>query len=416
MPRIPLARRESLWLEVQLDDEVKKLFKPKQKVASSAVQVPTTPHTLVITNDFPPQAGGIQTLVYEFVRRFDPATVSVLTSSHEGDAQFDALQAFRVQRCATSVLLPTRKTLRQAREMIEATGATQVIFGAMAPLGLLAPALRKLGITTIVAMSMGHEAGWAMTPILRQALRRIANAVDTVTYLTEYTRSKIAPALSSAAASAMVHLPPGVDTERFHPSARVRAQTLRAELGLTDAKVIVCVSRLMKRKGQDALIEAMASVRRSVPDAHLVIVGKGSYGPALAALVNKHRAQDYIHLVGEVPYGDLAAWYAVGDIFAMPCRTRNGGWDVEGLGIVFLEASALELPVVAGDSGGAPDAVREGITGYVVNGRNIENLSHKLVFLLEHPQDARKMGEAGREWVLREWTWDHSYDRLRTLI
>lgn len=373
-------------------------------------------HTLIITNDFPPRAGGIQTFVYELATRFPPGEVTVLASSFPGDAAFDASQRFEVVRSPATVLLPTRSTYNLAREVIERTRATRVLFGAMAPLGLLASRLRPLGIDSIIAVSHGHEAGWAMTPGLRQALRRIGDACDRVTYISDYTQRKIAPALSPTAAAAMRRLSPGVDPACFTPERRSQAAALRREFGIGDAPVIVCVSRLMKRKGQDTLIEAMPAIRAAVPGALLVIVGRGSHGPALEAQVRSSGLGDAVLFTGEVPLADLPAWYAVGDVFAMPCRTRNLGWDVEGLGIVYLEASATGLPVVAGASGGAPDAVQEGRTGFVLDGRDVPALESTLIRLLVDSELRLRMGTAGRAWVEREWTWDATARRARDLL
>ena len=254
-----------------------------------------------------------------------------------------------------------------------------------------------------------------MTPGLRQALRRIGEHCDRVTYVSGYTRDKIAPALTEAAASRMRRLSPGVDTAYFTPGRAAAGAALRREFGL-QGPVIVCVSRLMKRKGQDALIDAMAVVREAVPGAVLVIVGKGAYGPALEKRVRDRGLGDCVMFAGEVPYATLPDWYAVGDVFAMPCRTRNLGWDVEGLGIVFLEASATGLPVLAGDSGGAPDAVRDGVTGFVVDGRDLHAIQERLVALLLDKRMRDRLGDAGREWVQDQWTWDVSSRRLQEML
>jgi phosphatidylinositol alpha-1,6-mannosyltransferase len=125
---------------------------------------------------------------------------------------------------------------------------------------------------------------------------------------------------------------------------------------------------------------------------------------------------DAVVFTGSVPWEELPSLYAAGDVFAMPSRTRGGGLDVEGLGMVYLEASATGLPVVGGDSGGAPDAVREGQTGYVVNGRDVAALADRVAGLLADPERARAMGAAGREWVEREWRWDVQADRMRALL
>lgn len=372
--------------------------------------------TLVITNDFPPRPGGIQTFGYEIVRRFDPDSVTVLTSDWEGAAKFDAAQDFKVIRANTKTLLPSKSTLAMAREIVVSENITRVLFGAAAPLGLLASPLRKLGVKNIVGMTQGHETGWAMTPGTKQALRKIGNDTDYLTFISEYTHKKIAKALSPEAASRMRRIVPGVNVTEFSPANSSVGNRLRAELGWTDRPVIVCVSRLMARKGQDELIRALPEVHKTSPMASLIIVGEGPYRKDLESLVKKFGLEEFVHLTGKVGQGELSKWYAAGDIFAMPCRTRMGGWDVEGLGIVFLEGSATGLPVIVGDSGGAIDAVLDGETGYLVNGTNTSEIAQRISYLISNPVVAKRMGEAGRNWVSQEWTWDQSFKKLDGLL
>jgi phosphatidylinositol alpha-1,6-mannosyltransferase len=372
--------------------------------------------TLVITNDFPPRPGGIQTFGYEIVRRFEPDSVTVLTSDWEGAAEFDAAQDFKVIRANTKTLLPSKSTLAMAREIVVSENITRVLFGAAAPLGLLAAPLRKLGVKNIVGMTQGHETGWAMTPGTKQALRKIGNDTDYLTYISEYTHKKIAKALSPEAASRMRRIVPGVNVTEFSPTNSSFGNQLRAELGWTDRPVIVCVSRLMARKGQDELIRALPEVHETSPMASLIIVGEGPYRKDLESLVKKFGLEEFVHLTGKVSQGELSKWYAAGDIFAMPCRTRMGGWDVEGLGIVFLEGSATGLPVIAGDSGGAIDAVLDGETGYLVNGTNTSEIAQRISYLISNPDVAKRMGEAGRNWVSQEWTWDQNFKKLDGLL
>ena len=372
--------------------------------------------TLVITNDFPPRPGGIQTFGYEIVRRFEPDSVTVLTSDWDGAAAFDAAQDFKVIRANTKTLLPSKSTLAMAREIVVSENITRVLFGAAAPLGLLAAPLRKLGVKKIVGMTQGHETGWAMTPGTKQALRKIGNDTDYLTYISEYTHKKIAKALSPEAASRMRRIVPGVNVTEFSPTNSSFGNQLRAELGWTDRPVIVCVSRLMARKGQDELIRALPEVHETSPMASLIIVGEGPYRKDLESLVKKFGLEEFVHLTGKVSQGELSKWYAAGDIFAMPCRTRMGGWDVEGLGIVFLEGSATGLPVIAGDSGGAIDAVLDGETGYLVNGTNTSEIAQRISYLISNPDVAKRMGEAGRNWVSQEWTWDQNFKKLDGLL
>ena len=372
--------------------------------------------TLVITNDFPPRPGGIQTFGYEIVRRFDPESVTVLTSNWEGAAEFDAAQDFKIVRANTQTLVPSKSTLSMAREIVVAENITRVLFGAAAPLGLLAAPLRKLGVTNIVGMTQGHETGWAMTPGTRQALRKIGNDTDYLTYISEYTHKKIAKALSPSAAARMRRIVPGVDSTEFSPDNLGSGNQLRTELGWIDRPVIVCVSRLMARKGQDELIRALPIIQQTVANASLIIVGDGPYRKDLERLVKKLGLENFVHLTGKVSQAELSKWYAAGDVFAMPCRTRMVGWDVEGLGIVFLEGSATGLPVIVGDSGGAVDAVIDGETGYLVDGTNTAEIAGRIAYLFANPDIAKKMGEAGRNWVTQEWTWDQNFKKLDGLL
>jgi phosphatidylinositol alpha-1,6-mannosyltransferase len=372
--------------------------------------------TLVITNDFPPRPGGIQTFGYEIARRFDPTSVTVLTSTWEGAAEFDAAQDFKIIRAQTQTLLPSKSTLAMAREIVVAENITRVLFGAAAPLGLLASPLRKLGVKNIVGMTQGHETGWAMTPGTRQALRKIGNDTDYLTYISEYTHQKIAKALSPDAAARMRRIVPGVDVTEFSPANASAGDQLRTELGWLDRPVIVCVSRLMARKGQDELIRALPQVHRTAPNASLIIVGEGPYRKDLERLITKLGLAEFVHLTGKVSQKELPNWYASGDIFAMPCRTRMGGWDVEGLGIVFLEGSATGLPVIVGDSGGAIDAVVDNETGYLVDGNNTGEIAQRISFLISNPDVAKRMGGAGRNWVTQEWTWDQNFKKIDGLL
>ncbi|WP_329524286.1 glycosyltransferase family 4 protein [Streptomyces griseoaurantiacus] len=377
--------------------------------------------TLIVTNDFPPRPGGIQAFLHNMALRLDPERLVVYAStwkrSREGaeaTAAFDAEQPFTVVRDRTTMLLPTPAVTRRAAGLLREHGCTSVWFGAAAPLGLMAPALRRAGAERLVATTHGHEAGWARLPASRQLLRRIGDSVDTVTYLGEYTRSRIAPALTPAAAERMTQLPPGVDEKTFHPGSG--GAEVRARLGLSDRPVVVCVSRLVPRKGQDTLILALPRVLATHPDAVLLIVGGGPYERDLRRLARETGVAGSVRFTGSVPWEELPAHYGAGDVFAMPCRTRRGGLDVEGLGIVYLEASATGLPVLAGDSGGAPDAVLDGETGWVVRGGAPAEAAERINALLADEELRRRMGERGRRWVEEKWRWDLLAERLRALL
>jgi phosphatidylinositol alpha-1,6-mannosyltransferase len=371
--------------------------------------------TLIVTNDFPPRQGGIQSFVHELALRLDPDRLTVYAPKWDGAAAFDAAQPFEVIRHPTSLMIGGPSVRRRAAELARSRNAEVVIFGASAPLGLITPVLRKAGVRRAIAITHGHEAGWAALPVARQLLRRIGDETDVMTYLGEYFRVRVAGALSPRAAARMARLHPGVDVGTFHPDQAAR-RVIRDRHGLGDRPVVVCVSRLVARKGQDTLLRAWPAVIEKIPDAALLITGRGPYAKTLRQLAEQGGVASSVIFTGPVPQDELPAHYAAGDVFSMPCRTRRGGLDVEGLGIVYLEASATGLPVVGGDSGGAPDAIIEGETGYVVGGRDVRALSDRLIALLQDPAGARAMGEKGRAWVERDWNWDAIANRLRTLI
>ncbi|MET8954953.1 glycosyltransferase family 4 protein [Streptomyces sp. NPDC004393] len=377
--------------------------------------------TLIVTNDFPPRPGGIQAFLHNMALRLDPERLVVYASTWkrgregaEATAAFDAAQPFTVVRDRTTMLLPTPGATRRAVGLLRDHGCTSVWFGAAAPLGLMAPALRRAGARRLVATTHGHEAGWAQLPAARDLLRRIGESTDTITYLGEYTRSRIASVLTPQAAGRMVQLPPGVDERTFHPGSG--GDEVRERLGFTDRPVVVCVSRLVRRKGQDTLIQAMPRILAKEPEAVLLIVGGGPYEGDLRGLAHETGVADAVHFTGTVPWSELPAYYGAGDVFAMPCRTRRGGLDVEGLGIVYLEASATGLPVVAGDSGGAPDAVLDGETGWVIRGGSAEDAADRIITLLGDPELRRRMGERGRQWVEEKWRWDLLAERLEAAL
>jgi phosphatidylinositol alpha-1,6-mannosyltransferase len=371
--------------------------------------------TLIVTNDFPPRRGGIQSFVHELALRLDPDRLTVYAPKWDGDAAFDAAAPFEVVRHPTSLMIGGPSVRRRAASLARSRKAEVVVFGASAPLGLITPVLRKAGVQRAIAITHGHEAGWAALPVARQLLRRIGDETDVVTYLGEYFRVRLATALSPAAAARMTQLHPGVDPAAFRPDPVARA-AIRQRYGLGDRPVVTCVSRLVPRKGQDTLLRAWPAVLGQVPDAALLIVSGGPYAKTLRRLAEQTGVVSSVTFTGPVPQPELPAHYAAGDVFSMPCRTRRGGLDVEGLGIVYLEASAAGLPVVGGDSGGAPNAILEGETGYVVGGRDVAALSGHLIALLSDPAGARAMGEKGRAWVERDWNWDLTASRLRALI
>ncbi|MFD4400370.1 glycosyltransferase family 4 protein [Kitasatospora sp. NPDC058478] len=366
--------------------------------------------TLIVTNDFPPRQGGIETFVHALATRLPHSDVVVYTSAEPGADRHDAALPFPVIRDRTRTLLPTARATRRAAEIARAHGCDRVWFGAAAPLAAMAPGLLRQadGIQRTVATTHGHEIWWARTPGARRLLRRIGRSVDVVTYLGEYTRARIAPALGPDAQ--LARLVPGVDPDRFRPGA---AGARRARTG----PVILCVARLVPRKGQDVLIRALPAIRRAVPGTVLVLVGQGPYEDRLRALAHRCTEPGSVEFAGGLDHAATAAHYAEADVFAMPCRTRRAGLEAEGLGIVYLEAAAAALPVVAGRSGGAPDTVLDGVTGTVVDGRDLADVAAALTrLLLAPPADRARMGTAGRDWATTHWSWTASAHRLAHLL
>ena len=358
--------------------------------------------TLFVTNDFGPRAGGIETFVHGLVERFPKGTVVVYTSSQGDTAVYDkqwlADFGVKVIRDKSKMLLPSPRVIRAVRKVIAIEKPSTVVFGAAAPLAMMG---KFLNVPRKIAITHGHEVWWAKVPPFNLGMRLIGNSVDHLTYLGSYTKSQISKALSKKAKAAMVQIAPGIDTNKFQP---VDASALRAELGLIEKEVIVSVGRLVPRKGQDQLVKAMPEILKSHPNAHLLLVGTGSYRRVLENLIADRSLQKEVTFTGRVQYEELTKYICVGDIFAMPSRSRMAGLEVEGLGIVYLEASSCGLPVLGGDSGGAPDAVLPGVTGLVVNGRDASQVAKGVIELLE--SDRKAIGQAGRKWALDTWNWD----------
>ncbi|KGI68775.1 glycosyltransferase family 4 protein [Mycolicibacterium rufum] len=377
---------------------------------------------LLVTNDYPPRRGGIQSYLEALVEHLlgsadsGVEALTVYAPKWKGAEDYDAVAAasgYDIVRHPTTLMLPEPAVAMRMRRLIRERDIDTVWFGAAAPLALMAPLARAAGARRIIASTHGHEVGWSMVPLARTALRRIGNDTDVITYISSYTRRRFASAFGPRAA--LEHVPPGVDVERFTPNEVARAE-LRARYRLGERPVVVCVSRLVPRKGQDMLIRALPAIRERAPGTALVIVGGGPYRTSLQRLAHTFGVSEHVVFTGGVPGEELPDHHAMADVFAMPCRTRGAGLDVEGLGIVYLEASATGVPVVAGRSGGAPETVLDGDTGIVVDGWDVGAIAAAVGDLLADPQRAAAMGAAGRQWAVDHWQWRMQAQRLARLL
>lgn len=364
---------------------------------------------LFVTNDFGPRAGGIETFIIGLIERLPKGSVTVYTSSQGDTNAYDkkwlAEFGVKVIRDKSKILLPTPRVVRALKKVAKNGNFEVACFGAALPLGVLGTTLRRNGVRRVVSLTHGHEVWWAKVFPFTLAVRKVGSSLDALSYLGEFTRRSISLSLSESAQRRMVRIAPGIDSQHFRPAPNAAA--LKDQLGLSSKRVIVCVGRLVHRKGQDRLIESLPAIRSEIPNAHLLLIGEGPYRKELEKLVAKNHLEDAVTFIGRLPYEELPRYISVGEIFAMPSRSRFFGLEVEGLGIVYLEASSCALPVVAGNSGGAPDAVMAGETGVVVDGTSLATISGKIIDLLNDPIAAKVMGERGRAWVLEKWSWEN---------
>ena len=367
---------------------------------------------LVVTNDFPPKVGGINYYVSHLVRRFPAGEITVFASDWPGSEAFDASFPHRVVRWSSDSMYPTPGVFDRVVELTASEGADVVLFGAAMPLAMMGRGItRKTGVP-YATFTHGVEIWSAKLPVSRSLLAGVARNAALVmgvsVWATDLTRSVVGDH------TPIELLPPGIDADLFHPG--VDDAWVRDRHGLGDAPVICCVSRLTLRKGQDQIIRALPQVADEVPDVRFLIVGAGPDYERLRSLARRKEVDDRVVFAGEVAYEDLPAYFRAGDVFAMPCRTRKWGLEVEAFGAVFLQASAVGRPCVAGDSGGAPEAVVDGETGLVVDGTDRHQVAEAILRLLTDPERAAKMGAAGADRVHREFTWDALASRLRGLL
>ena len=358
---------------------------------------------LLVTNDFPPKVGGIQSYLWELWRRLPPERVTVLTTSHPDAAAFDAAQPFRVHRWGGKTLLPTPLVAREIRRVAGEAGAPLVMLDPALPVGAVGP---RLGLPYGVVLHGAEVTVPARLPGTRPLLRRVLRGAVSVVAAGGYPAAE-ATRLAGPELPVQV-VPPGVDVERFRPLDPDGRKRARAAAGLpVDGQLVVGMSRLVPRKGFDVLIAAASLLAPLHPDLTVALAGTGRDRPRLERLIASTGAP--VRLLGFVPDADMPALLGCADVFAAPCRSRWGGLEQEGFGIVFLEAAACGVAGVAGASGGSHEAVASGQTGFVV--RRPEDpvaVAAALARLLDDPDLCRAMGAAARVRAER----DFSYDRL----
>jgi phosphatidylinositol alpha-1,6-mannosyltransferase len=369
---------------------------------------------LLVTNDFPPKIGGIQSYLWELWRRLPAGEVTVLTASHRGAAVFDRAQPFRIVRSRQPVLLPTRLLARRVRRLAAEVGASAVVLDPVLPLGLIGP---KLGLPYGVVLHGSEVTVPARLPPTRAMVARVVSQASLVIAAGSYPEGEARRAVGSDRPfPPVVRIPPGVDTSRFRPLAAIDRAATRARLQLpTNGPLVLSVSRLVPRKGMDTLIKAAALLAPRHPDLTVAISGAGRDLPRLRHLVRRTGAP--VHLVGRVGDLDLPALYGCADVFAMCCRRRWVGLEQEGFGIVFLEAAACGVPSIAGDSGGAAEAVADGASGFVVRDpADPKAVAAALARLLDDASLASEQGQAARARAEEEFEYDMLAARLEEAL
>ena len=365
------------------------------------------PRTLLVTNDYPPQVGGIQRTLEALVRRLPPDRVAVLCPNAEGGDVFDRAAPYPVYRQPERFLWPLPEVRRRLHQAVRSFGADVVLFGAVYPLALLGPSLAETG-TPYLAAAHGFEYWLSIAPGTHALVRRAtARAARVPVMCSAFIARVVRTAVPDNVPVSVMY--PGADLEAFRPD--LPYGDLTDLHGVSDRPLIVCVSRLVARKGQDVLIRAMPRIRRDVPDASLLIVGDGPDRDRLVRLAADAPNRSVV-FAGQVSEGDLPRYYRAGNVFAMPCRSRLGGLEVEGWGNVFLEAAACARPVVVGDSGGARESLAPGETGLLVNGSDVAEVAGAVGSLLADPERADAMGRAGRERVMRSFGWSRAAEQL----
>lgn len=352
---------------------------------------------LMVTSSFLPGRGGIESYLSELCDLVAPRLAVLAPPERDGARLPDDL-SYPTVPGPGSMLFPNPKVSQAIIEQAGLLGTDRVLFGTPWPLALLGPRLRAAGLRYAVIVHGAELVVPGALPLLRRKMAAALGGAELLLPVSDYTAGATAALLQrmQVPVPEVRRLRARVDTSQFHPA--LDGSAVRGRLGIDlDRKVVLCFGRLVPRKGVDRLIAAMPQIQSAVPGATLVVGGTGPEENKLRRQARQSAA--HVVFAGRVPDDDAAALYATADVFALPVVDRWFGLEIEGLGVVLLEASSCGTPCVTGRSGGTPEAVLDGETGYVIDGRSRTQLVDRVIGLLVDDGIGTKMGAAARRHV-----------------
>lgn len=367
---------------------------------------------LLVTNDFPPKIGGIQSYLWELWRRLPPEEFAVYTTPYAGATAFDAGHGFRVERSPEPVIGPYPWLVSRLDRFAREVDADLILLDPAVPLGAIGPSLeRPYG----VVLHGAEVTVPGRLPLSRPVLARTLRRAELVVAAGEYALAEAERCAGRSLPAVVV--PPGVDHRRIRPLDDEDRRIARKRFEVApDAFVLASVNRLVPRKGMDTLIRAVARLANDEGrPVEVLIGGRGRHRPVLERLIAEHRAP--VRLLGRVSDDDVAQLYGAADAMAMLCHDRWRGLEQEGFGIVFLEAAAAGIPQIAGRSGGAHEAVVDGETGLVVDEpRSVDAVAAAIRRLMDDPEASHRLGTAARQRAVEHFDYDRLARQLRDAI
>jgi len=373
---------------------------------------------LLISDKFIPERGGSQIILGKLYAHLAGHEVTVVTRQWPGAEAADRDYPQRVIRVPFSNVPKLRSPLlwyhlrTAARRLLQSEQFDQVHCGQVvetAPWGVRLA--REFGLPSIVHTFAEDITSFLKHPMYLRMMRSALDAATHVTTISCYTRDHLHRLHVAPERISLLY--PGVTFEHWHSTGR--EQRLRERYQLEGKQVILTLARLIPRKGQDTMLRALPQVLKEVPNAVYLCVGGGPEEARLRTLANVLGVNEQVRWVGSIPNHEAVDYYHAADVFAMPNRQMPNG-DIEGFGLVFLEANACAKPVIAGRSGGAVDAVEHERTGYLVDPESPTEVADRLISLLRSPELAARLGEAGRQRVIERFTWQQSCRVLNEAI